>query len=264
MPRVCLVTGASSGIGRSVAHELAGRGAALVLLARRREVLEEIAQECRDRGAASVDVQPADVSDDEAVGRAVAATVSRHGRLDVVVHCAGLVTYGDHVTTDSEDFRSVMEVNLVGAATVARHALPVMRSQGRGSFVLVGSLLGHVAIPGMTAYVVSKWGVRALARQLKIENADVPGLRIAYVAPGSVDTPIYERALADGSGGHRPPPPTMSPERAAKAVVRHVDGRRHELQTAFSNHAVIAAFDIVPAVYDRLIGPAFRLLSRRG
>jgi short-subunit dehydrogenase len=88
-------------------------------------------------------------------------------------------------------------------------------------------------------------------------------VRIAYVAPGSVDTPIYERALNDDSGGHRPPPPTMSPERAAKAVVRHVDGRRHELQTAFSNHAVIAAFDIVPAVYDRLVGPAFRLLSRR-
>ncbi|WP_299056315.1 SDR family NAD(P)-dependent oxidoreductase [uncultured Nocardioides sp.] len=264
-PRICLVTGASSGIGRAVAHELAGRGAALVLMARRADVLEDVATECRIRGAASVTVAPVDVTDDEAVAATVAATVAEHGRLDVVVNSAGLVTYGDHLETSAADFRTVIEVNLLGAATVARHTLPVLREQREGTLVLVGSLLGHVAIPGMTAYVVSKWGVRALARQLKIECADLPGVRVAYVAPGSVETPIYERALGDASAnGHRPPPPTMSPERAAQAVVRHVDGRRHEMQTAFSNHAVIAAFDVVPAVYDRVVGPAFRLLSRRG
>ncbi|GAA1926271.1 SDR family oxidoreductase [Nocardioides lentus] len=263
MPRVCLVTGASSGIGRAVAHVLAASGEILVLAARREQVTEEVAQECRDRGAASVTVCATDVIDDDAVARLVATTTAAYGRIDAVLHCAGLVTYGTFLDTDPADFDTVVDVNLKGAANVARHTLPVLREQGRGTLLLTGSLLGHVAVPEMTAYVVSKWGVRALARQLKIENADLPGVRIAYAAPGSVDTPIYDKALDDGGATSKPPPPVMSAEKVAGRIVRHLDAYRHELQTAATNNVVIAGFEIMPWVYDRAIGPAFRLLSRR-
>ena len=71
-------------------------------------------------------------------------------------------------------------------------------SQGEGSRVLVGSLLGHIAAPDMAAYVLSKWGVRGLVRQLRVDNRDRPGVRFAYVAPGGVDTPIYRQAATYG------------------------------------------------------------------
>lgn len=257
------MTGASSGIGRATALDLAARGHHVVLLARREAELSEVASLCRDRGAASATVAPADVADDAAVAHQVAVVLQQHGRIDAVAHCAGLVTYGRLEETSADDFRTVVDVNLGGAATLARHVVPVLRRQGQGTLVLVGSLLGHVAVPEMTAYVVSKWGVRALARQLKIENADLPGVRVAYVSPGSVDTPIYGHALEDGGRPSRPPPPTISAERVAALIVRHLDARRPSSQTALTNYALIGAFTATPALYDRLVGPAFRLLSRR-
>lgn len=259
---ITLVTGASSGIGRATALALATRGHHVVLVARREQQLREVADACRAAGG-TADVAPCDVADDTAVAAVVDGAVQRHGRLDAVAHCAGLVTYGRFEETAPEDFDTVVDVNLRGSANVSRHVLRVLRRQRHGTLVLVGSLLGHVAVPEMTAYVVSKWGVRALARQLKIENADLPGVRIAYVSPGSVETPIYERALDDGGRPGVAPPPAVSPEVVAAKIVRHLDARRPSSQTALTNYALIGAFTAVPALYDRLVGPAFRLLSRR-
>ncbi|WP_211249171.1 SDR family NAD(P)-dependent oxidoreductase [Nocardioides aequoreus] len=259
---VTLVTGASSGIGRATALALAARGHHVVLVARRREQLREVADACRSAGG-TADVAPCDVADDGAVAAVVDDVVHRHGRLDAVAHCAGLVTYGRFEETSPDDFATVVDVNLGGSAHVSRHALRVLRRQRHGTLVLVGSLLGHVAVPEMTAYVVSKWGVRALARQLKIENADLPGVRIAYVSPGSVETPIYERALDDGGRRSVAPPPAVSAEVVAAKIVRHLDAPRLGSQTALTNYALIGAFTAVPALYDRLVGPGFRLLSRR-
>ena len=137
------------------------------------------------------------------------------GRLDAVLHCAGVVSYGRTEDTTPEDFDSVVSTNLLGAANVARHVVPVLREQGEGTLVLVGSLLGHINVPEMTPYVVSKWGVRALARQLHIENLDMPGVRIVHVAPGSVDTPIYGSAL-DSAGRRQHPAPADHLPRARR------------------------------------------------
>lgn len=264
MSEVVLVTGASSGIGRAAALLVAQRGDRVALLARREEVLDEVADECLEAGAVEALSVPADVGDDEQVGAAVAAVVEHFGRLDTVLHCAGVVTYGRTEEVSAEDFDSVVRTNLLGAANVARHVVPVMREQQEGSLVLVGSLLGQINVPEMTPYVVSKWGVRALARQLRIENLDVPRLRVAHVAPGSVDTEIYGKALDDAGAVNSPPPPTISPERAAQVVVDRADGGRFDAQTAYSNYALLAAFRAAPLLWDRLVGPAFRLASRRG
>lgn len=145
---------------------------------------------------------------------------------------------------------------------MARHVIPVLRRQRRGDLVLVGSLLGHIAVPEMTPYVVSKWGVRALARQLKIENGDLPEVRISHVAPGSVDTLIYDNALDEAGGVNTAPPPAISPERAARTVLRAAGSRRLPHQTAVSNYVLIGAFRLLPAVYDRFVGPAFDVVSR--
>ena len=260
---VVIVTGASSGIGRATALLAAEERHHLVLVARDEEALEKVAAECAERGCASVLVTPADVEDDEAVAGVVAATLEEHGRIDAALHCAGIVTYGRMEKSSADDFARVIGTNLLGSAAVARHVLPVLRDQEQGDLVLVGSLLGHIAVPDMTSYVVSKWGVRALARQLKIENGDLPDVRITHVAPGSVDTPIYDRALDSAGMVNTAPPPTISPERAARNVLGAIGSRRSETQTAWLNYAVIGAFRLAPAVWDRAVGPVFNAVSRR-
>lgn len=261
---VVVVTGASSGIGRAVALQLAAEGHHLALVARGVDDLEESAAACRDAGCASALVVPTDISDDEAVADLFAQVVETHGRVDAVAHCAGEVTYGRTEETSAEVFDRVLASNLSGSANIARHALPLMREAERGVLVIVGSLLGHIAVPEMTPYVVSKWGLRALARQLSLENLDVRGLHVCHVAPGSVDTPIYDKAIDSGGTDNSPPPPTISPERAARTIVANLHRPTRASQTAWANHLVIAAFRGAPAVYDRVVGPAFQALSRGG
>lgn len=263
LTRVVVVVGASSGIGRATALDLAREGAHVVLIARREDELEDAARECEELGAASATVLTTDIGTDDDVRDAVAEVRERFGRIDAVVHCAGIVTYGRTEATDADDARGVVETNLLGSMTVARHVVPVFREQGRGTLVLVGSLLGQIAVPELTPYVVTKWGVRALARQLHIENLDLPGVRIVHLAPGSVDTPIYDRALDSAGTVNSPPPPVIAPERVARQIVRSLDGRRTRRQTSWVNYLLIGAFNLAPPVWDRLIGPVFDATSRR-
>ena len=259
---VVIVTGASSGIGEAVAVLVAEHRHHVVLVSRSENELLRVAERCREAGCASVMVVPTDVSDDVQVAALLGEVVGRHGRVDGVAHCAGQVTYGRVEETSAATFDQVIATNVSGSANVARHAISRMRAQEAGVLVLVGSLLGHVAVPEMTPYVVSKWGVRALARQLSIENVDLRHVHVSHVAPGSVDTPIYGNALESAGGVNRPPPPAISPERVARVVLGQLNRPSRSRQTAWSNHALILAFQAMPRVYDRLIGPVFRLTSR--
>jgi NAD(P)-dependent dehydrogenase (short-subunit alcohol dehydrogenase family) len=261
-PRVLLVTGASSGIGRATAVEAAGRGWHVVLAARGAASLEEVAGECRAAGAASALVVPTDVGDDDAVRSLVGAALRRHGRLDAVVNAAGVVSYGKVEVVPAEVFDGVLRTNLHGSVNVARHVLPVLRRQGadgHGTLVLVGSVVGHLTVPSMTAYTLSKWGVRALARHLRAENRDRRGVRIAYVAPGGVDTPIYLQAGNYAGYVGRPPPPVASPVKTARQVLARVDHPRRRSQLSVGNDVVRFGHWALPFVYDRIIARSFAL-----
>jgi short-subunit dehydrogenase len=258
-PRVVLITGASSGIGRATAVHAARRGDHLVLVARGRAALEQSARECERAGAASVVAIPADVTDDDVIGRCVADVVARHDHLDVVVNCAGVVSYGRTEDIPANVAEGVLTTNLLGSLTVARHVVPVLRKQAAGTLVLVGSVIGHVAIPTMTPYVLSKWGVRALVRQLRLENRDAPSVRIRYVAPGGVDTPIYTQAANYAGFIGRPPPPGASPERVATQLWRRVDHVWLPDQLSALNYPIVWGSALLPWVYDRLIGALFPL-----
>lgn len=259
--RVVLVTGASSGIGRATALRAAASHDHVVLVARGVQSLEQVAAECTAAGAASAMVVPTDVGHDEQVAACFATVLETHGAVDAVVHAAGVVAYGRTEDVPAEVFDGVLRTNLAGSVNVARHALPVLRRQGHGTLVLTGSVIGHVAVPSMSPYVLSKWGVRALARQLQIENRDVPGVHIAYVAPGGVDTPIYVQAASyDGFLG-RPPPPVAGPDKVARTMLRLLDRPRARTQVNVSNHVLRLGFSALPPVYDAMVGPLFRVVA---
>lgn len=260
--RVVLVTGASSGIGEATARAAAKRGDHVVLLARGQDNLDRVAADCDRIGAATSMTLSVDVSDDAAVRAAVEALMTRHGRIDIVVSCAGVVAYGRIEDVPTAVFDQVLATNLHGSANLARHVLPVLREQGTGSLVLVGSLIGHIAVPDMAAYVLSKWGVRALVRQLRVDNRDRPDLKFGYVAPGGVDTPIYLQAATYGGSVGRPPFPVATPERVAARALAVADRPWLPSQVGPSNDVIRFGFNALPWVYDRVCGPAFLVIAQ--
>jgi NAD(P)-dependent dehydrogenase (short-subunit alcohol dehydrogenase family) len=260
-PQTVLITGASSGIGRATALELAVRGARLVLVARGREPLEDAAAEAMAAGAQAVRVRPADVTDEDAIQAAVDDAVAEFGRLDVVVHAAQVMAYGRIEDVPREVYEQVVDVAVHGTATVARVVLPVFRKQGAGHLVVVNSLLGSIAAPLMGSYVTAKWGQLGLIRVLQQETRDEPGISVSAVQPGGVDTPIYfQGATWTGSTG-RPPPPVYSPQRVARAVLSTLDRPRRIVQAGLFNPLITAGFRLVPGVFDALVGPLLQRMA---
>jgi NAD(P)-dependent dehydrogenase (short-subunit alcohol dehydrogenase family) len=260
-PQRVLITGASSGIGRATAKELAGRGARLVLVARGRESLEDAAAEALAAGARSALVQPADVTDADAVQAAVDVAVAEFGGLDVVVHSAQVMAYGRIEDVPREVYEQVVDVSLHGTANVARSVLALFRKQGAGHLVVVNSLLGNIATPLLGSYVTAKWGQLGLIRVLQQETRDEPGISVSAVQPGGVDTPIYFQAASWTGSTGRPPPPVYSPQRVARAVLSTVDRPRRTVQAGLLNPLITAGFRLLPGVFDVLVGPLLQRLA---
>lgn len=261
-PRVVLVTGASSGIGRATAHALAGRGDHLVLVSRSPGVLEQVRQECVARGAGEALVLPADVGDGRAVDVVLDTARARLGRVDGVVHAAAVLAYGRFEDVPSEVFDRTVTTNVTGTANVARSALRIFREQGGGSLVVIGSVLGKMTSAFMSPYATSKWAVHGLVRTLQIEARSTPGVAVSLVSPGGVNTPIYSQAGSyTGHPGH-PPPPIDPPEKIAAGVVRALHRPRREVSMGAANPLMVLGFRLLPGVFDVLVTPLMRLAAQ--
>lgn len=263
-PLRVLITGASSGIGRATAIELAGRGSRLVLVARGRESLEEAAAEALSAGAKEALVRPADVTDPDAVQAAVDDAVGELGGLDLVVHAAQVMAYGRIEDVPREVYEQVVDVAVHGTANVARSVLPVFRKQGAGHLVVVNSILGNITAPLLGSYVTAKWGQLGLIRVLQQETRDEPGISVTAVQPGGVDTPIYTQAASWSGTMARPPAPVYSAQRVARKILSTVDRPRRIVQSGLLNPLITAGFRLVPGVFDVLVEPLLRRMSLTG
>jgi short-subunit dehydrogenase len=226
---VVVITGASSGIGRATALRFAAKGARLVLAARGAASLEEVARECRTRGAKAIAV-PTDMTDVAKVEELAARAVKEFGRLDVWVNNAAVGAFGLLTEIPPKDFQRVLDVNISGYVNGARAALPRLRAQGSGTLINVASIVSEIPLPYSAAYSISKAAVRALSVSLRSELAreGVDGVHVCTVLPATIDTPFYQHAA--NYTGRRPMamPPVYTPERVAKAVVGLVDHPRRE------------------------------------
>jgi len=185
--RVCLITGASRGIGRATALALHAAGWRLSLIARSREPLLDLVRDtdCEHRAVA------ADVGDEAAVIHAVGETVAEFGRLDAVVCAAGLGAFGPTPDVTQEVWDAQVTTNLTGTFLVCREALKVMLPKKQGHLINILSLASHVAFPYAAAYVASKWGAYGLTRSLA-EEVRREGVRVTAILPGSTDTPFWD------------------------------------------------------------------------
>ena len=186
--KLALVTGASSGIGRSCAHRLAADGAHLVLWARRKDRLDAVASEIAKAHGVRVHTAQVDVRERKAVERATAAMV-RAGRVpDVLVNNAGLAAgLAKLHEGDPDDWDRMIDTNLKGLLYVSRAVLPHMVKAGRGHVVNIGSIAGHQVYPMGNVYNATKFGVRALTEGMNVDLAGT-SLRVSCVDPGHVHT----------------------------------------------------------------------------
>jgi short-subunit dehydrogenase len=252
---VVVVTGASSGIGRATALELAARGARPVLLARDREALEQMAAECAALGAEAL-VTPADVSAVDAVEAAARHTLERFGRIDAWVNAASVTMFGAFLDLPLEDIRRVLEINVMGCVHGCRAALPPMIEQRSGVVVNVASILGVVAQPLGSAYTMSKFAIRGLGTCLRQELrlAGTPGVHVCTVLPAAIDTPIFSDAANHSGRRVRAIPPVYAPERVARIIINQIRRPRREvIAGGMLGRAFVLHHTLTPALAERMM-----------
>ena len=188
--KVALVTGASSGIGEATAIALAEAGAAVAIGARRRDRLDALAGKLRDGGARVLQLD-LDVTDEQACTAAVARTREGLGGLDVLVNNAGVMLLGTIVGADTEDWRRMIQTNVLGVMYMTAAAIEGMVEQGAGDIVNMSSVAGRTARKGAGVYNASKWAVNAFSESLRQEVTG-RGVRIGLVEPGAVATELTD------------------------------------------------------------------------
>ena len=219
--KVALVTGASSGIGEATAIALAEAGAAVAIGARRRDRLDGLATKLADAGARVLALD-LDVTDEAACRDAVTRTREELGGLDVLVNNAGVMLLGTIVGADPEDWRRMMDTNVLGLMYMTHAAIDGMVEQGSGDVVNISSVAGRTARAGAGVYNASKWAVNAFSESLR-QEVTARGVRISLVEPGAVETelrshitqPEAKAAALAHSEGMR----SLRPEDVARAIV---------------------------------------------
>jgi len=259
--KAVLITGASTGIGRALALELARTGAQLALNARDADRLGETVAECVALGGAALAV-PGDVAVAEDCRRMVARTVERFQRLDVLVNNAGLTMWARFdALADLAPLERLLAVNYLGAVRVTAAALPYLKNS-RGLIVAVASIAGLTGVPERTGYAASKHAMVGFFESLRIELRGA-GVDVTIVAPDFVQSELHKGALgADGRPLGRSPmdePRIMTSEECARLIARAMRRRQRLLITSARGRLGRWARLVAPALVDRIAARAIRL-----
>jgi short-subunit dehydrogenase len=249
---VVVITGASRGIGRATAQAFARRGAALLLAARREEVLDEVVAECEAAGGQAIAV-PTDVTDQDAVHALARQGIETHGRIDTWINNAGVTLFAPFEEAPPDVYRRVIETNLFGVVHGARAVLPYFREQGMGVLINMSSVVSRTPQPYTSAYVASKYAVRGFSSSLRMELAleDVD-IHVVHMMPASIDTPLFQHAANYTGRQVKALDPAISPHRVAEAAVKAAASPKAEVTVGMLGRMATAEHAAVPRIYERL------------
>lgn len=187
---MALVTGASSGIGEATALALGAEGARVAAAARRKDRLDELVKRIEERGGQALPLA-VDVADEAQVRDMVRHTRDRWGRIDILVNDAGIAKLGQIDGANTEDWRQMVNVNLLGLMYVTHEVLPLMKVQGSGHIVNISSVAGRAAQEGSAVYNATKWGVGAFSESLR-QEVEKHHIRVTVIEPGVVATEMQQ------------------------------------------------------------------------
>jgi len=260
---VVVITGASSGVGRAAARLFAQKGAKVVLAARRAELLDQAAQECRGMGAEALAV-PTDVGDQEAVQALAQRALDTYGRIDVWVNNAGGAAFGRFEQTPLEDHERVIRTDLLGTLYGAYVALPIFQRQNKGVLINTGSLDSKLSEPYMSSYTAAKHAVAGLGMSLRQEQviAKTHQIHICTVMPETIDTPFFQHGANYSGRAVQAMPPIVSAERVARTIVSLAERPRREVFVGLAARQFWFQYLLAPGLTERMfavLGDRFQL-----
>lgn len=221
--KVVIITGASAGIGEMTARRFSQAEAKVVLVARSAGKLAKLAEELQRHGTDALPI-PADMRNPGAIARMVEQTFAHHGRIDILINNAGQAAAGTVAEVNPDDFRQILELNVMGALQAIQAVVPKMRQGGGGLILNISSMVTKMHIPGLAAYAATKAALNMLSETARIELA-ADNIRVINVFPRLTATDFGKNSLgngrlrqgqrASGSGG----PIVDSPEHVAAKIL---------------------------------------------
>jgi NADP-dependent 3-hydroxy acid dehydrogenase YdfG len=249
--KVTVITGASSGIGKAIAIDFAGRGSKVVLGARREELLKEVVDTIRLSGGDAI-YCTMDVTEDNLCKKLIDTALSAYGKIDILVCNAGISMRANFNDVNMDVLRRLMDVNFWGAVYCVKHALPCLVKH-RGNIVGISSIAGIHGLPGRTGYSASKFALTGFLETVRIENIKNK-LHVMIAVPGFTTSHIRYAALtADGSQQGDTPRDEgkmMSAETVAKYIARGVRRRKHYLLFDMEGKMISFVKKIRPSLLD--------------
>src|SRR5712691_13454238 len=239
--KVAFITGASSGIGRALALELARRGAAVGLLARREDLLQEVVREIEAHGGKAIAL-PADVTDANAVRAAVSALHNEIGPIDLLIGNAGVGATTAAGKLEPEGVAKVLSVNVMGVVNSVTAVIPQMIERGCGQLAVISSLAAYRGLPKSAAYCASKAAVSALFESLRIDLMGT-GIDVTIIHPGFIKTPL--------TAGRKRMPYLMELDDAIPKIVRAIEKRKKSYSFPWQLASIVRACMLLPIpLYD--------------
>lgn len=247
--RSVFLTGASSGIGEALALAMAEKGASLGLVARRADLLEDLAERCIARGGNAIALA-ADVTDPDAVANASARARAEFGKIDIMIANAGIGGNNEETRSYQPDaVKKVIDINLLGSVNAVHAVLPDMIERGDGQLVAISSLAGFRGLPKSAAYSASKAGMTAFFESVRLDVQD-DGVSVTIIQPGFIKTPLT-------SGRSNKMPFLMELEDSIPHFISAIEKKKKFTAFPWQLAAIVRAGKFMPAwMYDRIAGRA--------
>jgi NAD(P)-dependent dehydrogenase (short-subunit alcohol dehydrogenase family) len=256
---VAIVTGGGMGLGEALCEELGRRGATVVVADIDGDAARQVAGRLEQSGGPALAVR-VDVANEVEVAKLIESTVAEYGRVDYMINNAGIAIGGDSRDLSMQQWRRVLDVDLLGVVYGTVHAYRVMARQGHGHIVNISSLSGLVPQPGNTAYCTSKHGIVGLSLSLRAEGADL-GVKVSAACPGDMKTKIYDNMVvvdmpreqvATLSRRTHYLMPQMSAQAAARAILRGVGRNRPLIVFPFAVQVIWHLYRRFPGLFYRI------------
>jgi short-subunit dehydrogenase len=246
-----IVTGASSGIGRALAIELARHGTRLVLTARRVERLAELKAEVEALGSQAA-IVAGDITDSAVRQQVLERVVSEFDGLDLLVNNAGIGAIGPFGSADESRLRRVMEVNFFALVEMTRKSLPLLQQGVRPMIVNVSSVLGHRAVPRKSEYCASKFAVHGFSDALRAELVE-QGIDVLLVSPSTTSSEFFDQVIDSDAELSTKAARAMSPREVARKTVKAIRTGKHEIVLSSGGKLLVWLDRICPTLSNRII-----------